>query len=209
MKFDLTPKDAALEAAAAAIHARIPSLGNLTWADYCAQNDHAAVAHLDPGRAAQGLRQRAGRHPVPFFEDDGTVSLRVPVRFKGQTLTALVSLADWITLQEGGYRGLWCVNASGAGQPTVKAWRPMARGGKANVQPVARIILDCDRKAKTRFINGDSFDLRRKNLQRIDCAQGRHLTDARALARDGIDQIPKGWTPPAPAKALRGPPTAS
>ena len=131
------------------------------------------------------------RHPVPFLEDDGTVSLRVPVRFKGRTMTALVNLADWRTLQEGGYRGLWCANASGAGHPTVKAARPMARGGKANEQPVARVILDCDRKAKTKFLNGDSFDMRRKNLQRIDCAPGR-LTDSRPLARDGIDLIPKG-----------------
>lgn len=191
MKFDLTTQDAALEAAAAAIHARIPALGNLTWADYCARNDHAAVAHLDPGRASQILRKRETRHPVPFFEDDGTVSLRVPVRFKGQTVPALVGLADWITLQEGGYRGLWTANVNGGGGHTVKAARPMARGGKANEQPVARIILDCDRKAKTRFINGDSFDLRRKNLQRIDCTAGR-LTNARALARDGIDLIPKG-----------------
>ncbi|PYF10329.1 hypothetical protein C8J30_105139 [Rhodobacter viridis] len=192
MKFDLTSQDAALEAATAAIHARIPDLGNLTWADYCARNDHAAVAHLDPGTASQILRKRGTRHPVPFFEDDGTVSLRVPVRFRGQTLTALVNLADWITLQEGGYRGLWCVNASGAGQPTVKAWRPMARGGTANMQPIARVILKGDEKSRAKFLNGNSFDLRRKNLQRIDCAQGRHLTNSRALARDGIDQIPKG-----------------
>ncbi|WP_444461338.1 hypothetical protein [Rhodobacter capsulatus] len=192
MKFDLTTQDAALEAAAAAIHARIPALGNLTWADYCAQNDHAAVAHLDPGRASQILRKRQTRHPVPFFEDDGTVSLRVPVRFKGQTVPALVSLSDWLTLQEGCYRGLWCANASGAGHPTVKAARPMARGGTANMQPIARVILKGDEKSRAKFLNGDSFDLRRKNLQRIDCAQGRHLTNAPALARDGIASIPKG-----------------
>lgn len=180
MKFDLTSQDAALAAAAATIHARLPALGNLTWADYCARNDHAAVAHLDPGTASQILRKRGTRHPVPFFEYDGTVSLRVPVRFRGQTLTALVGLADWLTLQEGGYRGLWCVNEGKPGNVVVKAKRPMSRGGKANTQPVARIILDCDRKAKTRFINGDSFDLRRKNLQRIDCTEGR-LTNARAL----------------------------
>lgn len=191
MKFDLTSEDAAFEAAAAAIHARIPALGNLTWADYCAHNDQEAVAHLDPGAAAKGLQKRQTRHPVPFLEDDGTVSLRVPVRFKGRTMTALVSLADWLTLQEGGYRGLWCVNDNGKGRPTVKAARPMARGGKANEQPVARVILKGDEKSRAKFLNGDSFDMRRKNLQRIDCAQGR-LTNARALARDGIDLIPKG-----------------
>lgn len=191
MKFDLTSQDATLEAAAAFIPSRLRALGVATWTDYCAHNDQEAVAHLDPGTAAQCLRRRKARRPVPFLEADGTVSLRVPVRFKGRTMTALVSLADWLTLQEGGYRGLWCANASGKGRPTVKAARPMARGGKANEQPVARVILKGDEKSRAKFLNGDSFDMRRKNLQRIDCAQGR-LTNSRALARDGIDLIPKG-----------------
>lgn len=180
-----TTQDAAQDAAAAFIPATHRAMGVTTWADYCALNDQEAVAHLDPGTAAQMLRKRPGRHPVPILEDDGTVTLLVPAFFKGQTLTVQVGLTDWVMLQEGGWRGLWCVNAGAAGSLTTKAQRPMARGGKANEQPVARVILKGDERSRVKFINGNSLDLRRPNLRLVKCAGGR-LTNARGLAREGI-----------------------
>lgn len=191
MAFDHILQDPAALAAAALIPARARAAGVDTWAGYCALNDSEAVAHLDPATASQQLRKRAGRHPVPVLEADGTLSLLIPVHFKGAVLTARATLSDWLLLQEGGYRGLWCANANGDGRLVVKAARPMSGHGKANQQPVARVILDCGPKFRVQFVNGDSLDLRRPNLRRADRADGR-LTQSRALARQGIALIPKG-----------------
>lgn len=182
MAFDHAHQDPALTAAADLIPAKMFQEGIATWEDYCGANDARAVAHLPASQAQSILRRRARRHPTPFYDDSGTLCLRVPLDGL-RRLFAVVWATDWVMLQEGGFNGLWCVNADGGGRLSVKAHRPMSHGGGANEQTVARVILDLGSGEKAKFINGDSLDLRRSNLTKRGA---RGLYPARAMARQGI-----------------------
>lgn len=145
--------------------------GVTNWPDYLAYIDRRATRHLKH----RGIKKRQRRHPMPLFDDQGDLILRVPLDDRGERF-AIIYPSDWIALQEDECDGLWCCDDDGSGCLRVKTWRTMAGNRALNHVIVARHILDLGQNARMRYRNGDRLDLRRSNL---DHTGGNTSPDAR------------------------------
>jgi hypothetical protein len=144
-------------------------------------NDQRATAHL----ARKNLAKRKSRRPVPGFDDQGDLILRVPLDDRGERF-AIVYPADWIAMQEAGCDGLWSCNDNGDGRLRVKTRRPLAHGKPLDHVMVARFILDLGDDARVRYRNGDPFDLRRVNLDHTGNTASPTARPARYNARKAV-----------------------
>lgn len=152
-----------------------------SWPAYRAFNDERATRHVK----GRGRAKRQRRHPVPMFDDQGDLILRVPLDDRGDRF-AIVYPADWIALQEARCDGLWCCDDDGSGFLSVKTRRTMAGGKALNHVIIARHILDLGDDARVRYLNGDTLDLRRGNLDRTGESGTPDAKPARYNARTAV-----------------------
>ncbi|MGI3165714.1 hypothetical protein [Pseudooceanicola sp. 200-1SW] len=122
-----------------------------------------ATAHLHENHAAHLQEKRKRRWPIPCQDNDGTDCFLVPLSDAG-TEYAIIEADDYWLVRDAGGDGLWCIVGRSQGHRYVATYAPLGDSKPGYAVYPARIILRLSRGQRVRYLNGDTLDLRRKNL---------------------------------------------
>ncbi|PVA11553.1 hypothetical protein DC366_00855 [Pelagivirga sediminicola] len=128
--------------------------------------DNRATAHLHPKHAAKLKAKRKARWPRPCVDEDGTACYLVPLS-DTRPAFAIVEVADYWKARDGGADGLWSAMGTSRHYSYVTSNARMRSKVPGTTLYPARLILDAAAGERVGFVNGDTYDLRRKNLEII------------------------------------------